>query len=123
MLLHVEKQIAAFAGGIEVRAIGQPLQIKTFVLGCQILPKSSNIIGCACIASCGNEFTRLDYVATCDFAIEAQTHESSRPQKRQQHSPSHERVGQMVQHSTRFDDVESAHEVAELENIGLCILD
>src|ERR1700729_2158023 len=99
MLLDVEKQVATFAGGVEVRHVAQPLQLDARLLGCQILAKSANVIRRTCIAMRGNHFTRLDHVPACDLAIEAQTHKSSGSQSGQQCSPSCEGVGQMMQHS------------------------
>src|SRR5271165_6750342 len=99
MLLHVEKQVATVTGRIEVRHLAEPLQLNAHVLDGQIVAQPTNVLGCACIAAGGDEFTRFDHVPACKFAVEAQFHESSGPQTRQQGSPSSEWVGQMMQHS------------------------
>src|ERR1700676_1991197 len=99
MLLHVKKQVATITGRIEVPAIFQPLQ-----LNARVLAKSTNVVGCARITVCGNDFTRLHHVPPGNFAVEAQTHESSGPQPRQQNSPSDEGLGEMMQYSNCFDD-------------------
>src|SRR5579862_9649299 len=122
MLLYVEKQVPTITGRVEVRNLAQPLELSALVADGQILAKSPNVIGRACITACGNEFTHLDHVPAGKFAIETQFHESSGPQSRQQCSPSRERVAQMMQYSDRFDDVERARDATELQNIGLCIL-
>src|SRR6266404_490719 len=122
MLLHVEKQVATFASRIEVWDLAQPLQLNARAVGGQIAAESTDVIGCACVAMRSNEFTRLDYVPSRKLAVEAQPHESSRPQSRQQGSPSDKGVGHMMQDSNRFDHVKRARDLTELENVSLCIL-
>src|ERR1700674_4836632 len=99
LLLHVESQVTTITHRIERVAVAQRPQLNARVLDDHILAESTDVIGCACITACGNEFARLDHGPTRKLAVQAQTHESSGPQSRQQDSPSIEGVGQMVQHS------------------------
>src|SRR5579863_6380212 len=99
MLLYMKEQVATFTGRIEVRARAQGLQLNACVPEGPILAEPTNAIGGTRVPACGNQFTHFDHMPACRLAVEAQVHESSGPQARQQDSPSVEGVGQMMQDS------------------------
>src|SRR5271156_4352919 len=68
LLMHVKKQVAAFAGRIEVRAQAKRLQLCAR-MGGQLLAEPANVSGCARISACGNHFTRLDHGLAPKFAV------------------------------------------------------
>ena len=88
-----------------------------------IAAEAANVFGRAGITSSRDEFTRFDHVPARELAVETQLHEAPRPQSGQQGSPSRQRVSQMMQHPGAYDDVERARQVAELQNVGLRVID
>src|SRR5580700_6166399 len=99
MLLYVKEQVATFTGRIEVRARAQGLQLNARVPQGPILAELANAVRGTCVPACGDQFTHFDHVSARQLAVEAQIHKSSRPQARQQDSPSMKGVGQMMQDS------------------------
>src|SRR5271165_5611753 len=99
MLLHVEQQVAAFAGRIEIHGSAKTMQVNPHVLSSEILPATTNFVRCVSVTARGNELARRNEVAVRPFAVKTQMHEASRTQSRQQRAPSGERVGQMMQDS------------------------
>src|SRR5262245_53262277 len=121
MLLHVEQKVAAPADAEEIDRFGDLRQPPVAID--ESLPAAPDVFRSRLIAALGNEGSRLDHLPARDLAVEPKRHEASRPQQREQRTPSGERLCEMVQHARGFDDIECASERAELENIGLAVAD
>src|SRR5262249_32282347 len=75
------------------------------------------------ISFAGDECASGNNVPPRELAVEREKQEPTRLQQRDEHVSSGIRIGQVVQHAGRLDDVEAAIERPELANIGLRIFD
>ena len=57
------------------------------------------------------------------FAVKSDAHLSVRPQQRQQHAPAGPRIGEVMQHAVRLDQIEGAADAPERHDVRLRIGD
>ena len=106
MLLHVEKEIAAFADCVEVgRACDIPRHGSLLDIQ-NLLSASSYVIGRRSITALDDKRSRGDNVPACQLAVETKAHATPRLQQRQQGQPARKRIAEMMQHSAGFNDIE-----------------
>src|SRR5579883_2530287 len=70
MLLHMEKQVTAFTGRIEVLCVRQTMQLDARTRGKDITAEAADVIGRAGITARGNELTQLDQMGGCNRTVE-----------------------------------------------------
>src|SRR5262249_596736 len=122
MLLHVEQEIAALAGGEEVGIFRDVPQRRALCKAQQLLPAPPDVCAPA-IAVTGYESGGGRGAGAGERAVEPDMHESARPQQRKQHLPALRPVAHMMQDAAGLDQIEPACKRPDLEDIGLRILD
>ena len=91
---------------------------------CQQLLAAAADIGCGRVkATLGDELAGGDNIGAAELAVQSDAHQSARPQQREQLAPAGRRIGQMMQHAARFDDIERSADRSERQDIGLRIFD
>src|SRR5262245_30148489 len=123
VLLDMEAQVAAAAHVVEIRRLPEPADIGALAFGNKLLTEAADVHGARSIAAFGNQATHVDDVFAAKRAVEPEIHEAARPQQVDEHAPARERIIEMVQHATGLDDIERLPQSAELEDIGLRIVD
>src|SRR6185437_5832719 len=104
----MKKQVATFAHGVE---IAQPPHLAA---QCPVrkrqdgLASAPYVVSGGPIAVLGNETARRIYLGAREAAVEADRHDAARPQQRQENAPAPQRVGEVMQHAARLDQVEAA---------------
>src|SRR4051812_17250262 len=81
MLLHMKQQIAALAGGEEVRIVGNVLQRRAVRASQQLLATAADVVGAAAVAALRNKRPRGPNVGARQYAIEPDVHEAARAQQ------------------------------------------
>ena len=99
VLLHVKQKVAAAACAEEVSRGNDVAEFRA--AGDESLPALPDVSGGCAVALFGDKGAGLYDLRACDLAVEADHHESSRPQQREEHAPSGERIGEVMQNTGR----------------------
>src|SRR5262245_30297057 len=123
VLLDVEAQVAAAAHVVEIRRLPEPADIAVLGFGNKLLTEAADVSGARAIAALGDQAAHVDDMLAAERAVEAEIHEPARPQQLEQNAPARERIVEVVQHAAGLDDIERLSKRAELEDVGLRIVD
>ena len=122
-VLHdVEQQVAAAAGAVEIAQRGQAFFERAILATMDLLAAGANSLRRRRVAAPGDQRAPRDDAAARDLAVEPDPHDPARPQPRQQHAPARFRIRQMMQNADRLDVVEGALDGAEVDDVGLRIV-
>src|SRR5882724_4443890 len=118
MLLHVKQQIAASADAEEIRKPRQRRQWLEY-----LLTAATDVGRRRVEATLGDEPAAGDDIGARELTVQTEPHQSTGPQQLEQLAPAGGRIGQMMQHAARFDQIERTADRSERQNICLCIFD
>src|SRR5262249_928065 len=107
VLLHVEQKVATAAGAEKIDRGGD---IRESCVREHLLPAAANARARRLKVAPSNVLARGDDAGARNLAVEADHHESAGPQHRHQHAPAGQRIGKVVEHATRFDEIKAAAE-------------
>src|SRR5262245_15212714 len=119
----MEAQVAAAAHVVEIRRLPESPDIGALAVGNKLLTEAADVLGARSIAALGNQATHVDDVLAAKRAVEPKIHEAAWPQQVDEDAPACERIIEVVKHAAGFDDIERPLKRAELEDVGLRIID
>src|SRR5262245_38596238 len=122
VLLHVEAEIAAAAHVEEVRRLPYPADFRK-VAGHEVFTEASDIVCAAPVAALLDQVADFDDVLPTERAVEPEIEEPAGSQELEQDAPAFEWIVEVMQHAARLDHVEGTRERAELEDVGLRVVD
>jgi hypothetical protein len=121
LLLNMEKKIATAAEAQEILRFQNRGVSTSISASNQVLTKTADIFRAA--APLRETRPRCQDWTPRHLAIEAQQHESARPQQRQQRDPTGPGIGKVMQRAHAFNEIKLASTCLKLENVCLGVSD